>query len=282
LKLGNDRYSQFTLAPEANELDVAKRGAVVIVTGASSGIGRALAMRLGLLGYRVGLIARRREALESAAAGISRSGGQAVSAVADVSDRSQLRSAVAEIERSLGPADVMVANAGFGVPTQLDPLNTCEVEQTIRVNLLGVIYSIEAVLPGMIARKKGHLLGVSSLGAFKGMPGESAYCASKAAVNAYMEGLRIALRSKGVVVTTVCPGFVDTPMTPMDSARPFLMSADGAASRIARLIATRRGGVVRFPLSMSLLMSLFARLPDALVARLMRIESVPERAAAAE
>jgi NAD(P)-dependent dehydrogenase (short-subunit alcohol dehydrogenase family) len=120
------------------------------------------------------------------------------------------------------------------------------------------------------------------LGAFKGMPGESAYCASKAAVNAYMEGLRIALRSKGVVVTTVCPGFVDTPMTPMDSARPFLMSADGAASRIARLIATRRGGVVRFPLSMSLLMSLFARLPDALVARLMRIESVPERGAAAE
>lgn len=263
-------------------MDVAKRGAVVIVTGASSGIGRALAMRLGLLGYRVGLIARRREALESAAAGISGSGGQAVSAVADVSDRSQLRSAVAEIERSLGPADVMVANAGFGVPTQLDPLNTCDVEQTIRVNLLGVIYSIEAVLPGMIARKSGHLLGISSLGAFKGMPGESAYCASKAAVNAYMEGLRIALRSKGVVVTTVCPGFVDTPMTPMDSARPFLMSADGAASRIARLIATRRGGVVRFPLSMSLLMSLFARLPDALVARLMRIESVSKRAAAAE
>ena len=98
----------------------------------------------------------------------------------------------------------------------------------------------------MIARKSGHLLAVSSLGAFKGLPGESAYCASKAAVNAYMEGLRIALRSKGVVVTTVCPGFVETPMTPMDSATPFLMSADAAARRIARLIATtarRRGSL---------------------------------------
>jgi short-subunit dehydrogenase len=261
-------------------LVAAKRGAVVIVTGASSGIGRALALRLGLEGYRVGLIARRPEALETAAAAISASGGQAVSAVADVADRPQLRSAVAEIETRFGPADVMVANAGYGVPTRLDPLNTCEVEQMIRVNLLGVIYSIEAVLPSMIARKSGHLLGISSLGAFKGMPGESAYCASKAAVNSYMEGLRIALRSKGVVVATVCPGFVDTPMTPMDSARPFLMSADAAAGRIARLIATRRGGLVRFPLSMSLLMSLIARLPDALVARLIHFESIPERAAA--
>jgi NADP-dependent 3-hydroxy acid dehydrogenase YdfG len=282
LKLRNDRISRLTLVAKANALVATKRGAVVIVTGASSGIGRALALRLGLLGYRVGLIARRRELLETAAAAIAASGGQAVLAVADVSDRSQLRSAVAEIERSFGPADVMVANAGHGVPTRLDPLNTFDVEQTIRVNILGVIYSIEAVLPGMIARKNGHLLGISSLGAFKGMPGESAYCASKAAVNAYMEGLRIALRSKGVVVTTVCPGFVDTPMTPMDSVKPFLMSAEAAANRVAGLIVRRRGGVVRFPLPMSLLMLLFARLPDALVARLIPIEPIPERAAAAE
>ena len=103
----------------------------------------------------------------------------------------------------------MVANAGFGAPTQLDPLNTADVEETIRVNVLGVIYSVEAVLPGMLARRHGHVLAISSLAAFKGLPGESAYCASKAAVNAYMEGLRIALRPKGVVVTTVCPGFVE-------------------------------------------------------------------------
>jgi short-subunit dehydrogenase len=248
---------------------------LTIVTGASSGIGRALALRLGSEGYRVGLIARRREALEAVSSEIATAGGVAVPAVADVGDRPALRAAIAEIETRLGPVDVMVANAGFGAPTRLDPLNTDDVEQTIRVNVMGVIYSIEAVLPGMIARKRGHLLAVSSLGAFKGLPGESAYCASKAAVNAYMEGLRIALRSKGVVVTTVCPGFVETPMTPMDSAMPFLMSADAAARRIARLIAGRRGGVVRFPLPMSLLTSVIARLPDAIVARLIRVE--PER-----
>ena len=212
------------------------------------------------------------------AATIIAAGGTAVAAVADVGDRSALRAAIAEIESRLGPADVMVANAGFGAPTRLDPLNTPDVEQTIRVNVLGVIYSIEAVLPGMIARGRGHLLAVSSLAAFKGLPGESAYCASKAAVNAYMEGLRIALRPKGVVVTTVCPGFVKTPMTPMNSAAtPFLMSADAAARRIARLIARRRGGVDCFPLPMVLLMSLIARLPDSLVARLVRVEPGPNR-----
>jgi short-subunit dehydrogenase len=263
-----------TYRKEAKALVLTKptKDVVAIVTGASSGIGRALALQLGAEGYRVGLIARRREELEAVSSMIVTAGGVALSAVADVGDRPALRAAIAEIENRLGPADVMVANAGFGAPTQLDPLNTADVEQTIRVNILGVIYSIEAVLPGMIARKRGHLLAISSLGAFKGLPGESAYCASKAAVNAYMEGLRIALRSKGVVVTTVCPGFVETPMTPMDSAMPFLMSADAAARRIAQLIIRRRGGVVRFPLPMSLLMSLIARLPDAIVACLVRVE----------
>src|SRR5208282_2491275 len=138
------------------------------------------------------------------------------------------------------------------------------------------------VLPGMLDRGWGQLVAVSSLGAFKGLPGESAYCASKAAVNAYMEGLRIALRSKGVVVTTVCPGFVETPMTTMNSAMPFLMSADAAARRIARLIARRRGGVHCFPLPMALLMSLIARLPDAVVARLVPVEAGPAPGAAVE
>src|SRR5262249_41930366 len=143
-------------------------------------------------------------------------------------------------------------------------------EETFRVNVLGVIYSVEAVLPSMIERRYGHVLAISSLAAFKGLPGESAYCASKAAVNAYMEGMRIAVRRKGVVVTTVCPGFVQTAMSGMNSAMPFLLTADQAARRIARLIAHRRGGLRCFPRRMSLLMSVIARLPDAVVARLLR------------
>jgi short-subunit dehydrogenase len=255
---------------------------VAIVTGASSGIGRALALRLGAEGYRVGLIARRQAELEAVARAIGEAGGVAVPAVADVGDRAALHGAVAEVEKQLGPTDVLVANAGFGAPTRIDPLNTAEVETTFRVNLLGVVYSLEAVLPGMLARKRGHLLAVSSLAAFKGLPGESAYCASKAAVNTYMEGMRIALRTRGVVVTTLCPGFVETPMVPMDSATPFQMSADEAARRIARVIARRRGGVVRFPLPMSLLMAVSARLPDAIVARMVRFDAGSEPVSAAE
>jgi hypothetical protein len=134
---------------------------------------------------------------------------------------------------------------------------------------MGVIYAIEAVLPGMLARGRGRVVGISSLAGDKGLPGESAYCASKAAVNVYLEGLRIATRRRGVVVTTVCPGFVQTPMAPMDAAAtPFMMTAEAAADRIAGLIDRRRGGVHRFPRRMAMLMSIVARLPDALVARL--------------
>ena len=242
---------------------------VALVTGASSGIGRALAVQLGVAGYRLGLIARRRPELEATAASIVSSGGSAAAAVADVGDRNALRGAIESLIDQLGTVDVMVANAGFGAPTRLDPLNTADVEETIRVNLMGVIYSIEAVLPGMLARRSGHLLAVSSLAAFKGLPGESAYCASKAAVNAYMEGLRISLRTRGITVSTICPGYVQTAMTPMNSATPFLMTAEAAAARIMRVIDRGKGGVVSFPLPMALLSALSARLPDAVVASFM-------------
>src|SRR6202043_2828348 len=132
--------------------------------------------------------------------------------------------------------------------TLLEPMNTADIEKMFRINLFGVIYSIESVLPEMLRRGQGHIAAVSSIAAYKGLPGESAYCASKAAVNAYTEGLRIALRGRGVIVATVCPGFVDTPMNTMDAAAtPFLMTAQAAARRIARVIDRKRSGVICFP-----------------------------------
>ena len=149
-------------------------------------------------------------------------------------------------------------------------MNVEQIETMFRVNLLGVVYSIEAVLPEMLKRRSGHLAAVSSLAAYKGLPGETAYCASKAAVNSYMEGLRIQLRKHHIAVTTICPGFVRTPMTDINQFKmPWLIEVDDAARRIARALR-RRKKVFNFPWQTTLLMKLTRWLPDWIVARTMQ------------
>src|SRR5690606_2458613 len=133
--------------------------------------------------------------------------------------------------------------------------------QTFAVNLMGVINVIAAVLPGMRQRRAGHLVGISSLGADRGMPGSAAYGASKAALNTYLEGLRVSLRADGIAVTTVCPGFIRTAMTAQNDFRmPGLMEPQQAARQIVRALA-KRPPVVRFPLSVSLLMRVLRLMP---------------------
>src|SRR5262249_26514924 len=164
---------------------------------------------------------------------IRQGGGMAAIAAASVSDRAQATTAIEDLRAQLGPVDLLIANAGIGMPTLLDASNVEDVEEMFRVNVFGVVYAIEAVLPDMLGRGRGHLAAVSSLAAYKGMPGESGYCASKAAVNIYMEGLRIHLRNRGIGVTTICPGFVRTPMTAVNQFyMPWLLEADEAARRI--------------------------------------------------
>lgn len=243
--------------------------AVAVVTGASSGIGAALARRLAADGCRVGLIARRPDRLAALADEIRRAGGTAAVAPADVGDREQVGDAIAALRTDLGPIDLLVANAGIGVPTTLDPVNTPAVEEMFRVNVLGMVYVIEAALPDMLRRGRGHIAAVSSLAGFLGLPGESGYCASKAAVNTYLDGLRIHLRGRGVRVTTLCPGFVRTPMTAVnDFHMPWLLEADDAARRMVR--ALRRGRkVYRFPWQMSMVIRLARWFPDWVLGRVM-------------
>jgi short-subunit dehydrogenase len=243
---------------------------VAVITGASSGIGWALAKALAAHECRVGLVARRLDKLETLAAEIRQAGGTCALAAADVVERLPLLDAIRGLGKELGPIDLLVANAGVGAPTHLNPLNIEQVERMFQVNVLGVIYSIEAVLPEMLERKRGHLAAVSSLAAYKGLPGESAYCASKAAVNTYMEGLRIQLRPRNIAVTTICPGFVKTPMTePFEFKMPFVMDAEKAARKIVKALARRRK-VYDFPWQLSLMMKVTRCLPDWIMARGMK------------
>ncbi len=243
---------------------------VAIITGASSGIGWALARTLAAEGCKVGLVARRRQPLTDLAAQISKSGGTIAFAVADVAERGQAIAAIHEVAARLGPVDLLIANAGVGAPTTIEPFNVGDVEKMFRVNVLGVVYSLEAVLPQMLQRRRGHLAAVSSLAACRGLPGESGYTSSKAAVNVFMEGLRIQLRGKGIAVTTICPGFVQTPMTQVNEFKmPWLLSADEAARRIVRALKRKRK-VYNFPWQMALFMKFARWAPDWLVERMMQ------------
>lgn len=240
---------------------------VVIITGASSGIGHALAKELVRHGAKVGLLARRLPMLEELAADLATLGGTAAFEQADITDRQATVAAIQRLRDRLGPVDVLVANAGIGLPTSLEPLNVADVELMIRVNLLGVVYAIEAVLPDMLERRAGHLAAISSLAAYKGLPGESGYCASKAAVNTYMEGLRIQLRKRGIAVSTICPGFIKTPMTEVNKFKmPWLMGVEKAAYKIARALYKRKK-VYNFPWQTTLLMKITRWLPDWIVAK---------------
>lgn len=211
-------------------------GQVTVVTGASSGIGAALARQLGEAEARMGLIALPGTGLEEVAEGIRAKGGTAVAVEADVSDRTAFGTALERLTNELGPIDLLILNAGIGMHTPASAFSSDDIERLLRVNLLGVIYGIEAVLPKMIERRQGHIVGVSSLSSYRGGPFVSGYIATKAAVATLLEGLRVELRvmGTGVTVTTVRPGFVRTPMTDWVKRRQALMEVEPAARIILK------------------------------------------------
>jgi short-subunit dehydrogenase len=240
---------------------------VAVITGASSGIGQALARELARQGCKVGLVARRAGLIQKLADEITASGGTAAHAAADVGERAQVVAAVHALAAKLGPVDLLVANAGVGCASSLEPFNVEEMEKVFRINFLGVVYSIEAVLPEMLKRGRGHIAGVSSMAAYKGLPGQQAYCASKSAVSGFLEGLRLQLRSRNIAVTTICPGFVWTPMVEDHPFKmPWLVQPDNAARRIVRALR-RKKKVFNFPRRMMMLMRLTRWVPDWIMAR---------------
>ena len=194
---------------------------VWVVTGASSGIGAELVVQLARRGAVVIGCARRADRLAQVR---DRAMGEAPTATVDlhsidVTERGPVRALLAQVEATHGRIDVLVVNAGIGENTIVENFNDVEAAEVLDVNLRSTVFAIGAVLPGMVARKAGQVVGVSSIAAYRGMPGAAVYCASKAGFSTLLEGLRVDLRRHGVGVTTVSPGFVRTPMTDRNKPR---------------------------------------------------------------
>ena len=218
------------------------RNKVALITGASSGIGRGLAFALARRGAAVGLLARREHVLQSVVLEIEAEGGRAISLPADVRDAEAMRSASGALHDRFGPVDLLVANAGIGATTYAVDLCEKAVADLINVNVIGVVNSVTGVIPQMVERGSGHLVEMSSLAAYRGLPKSAAYCASKVATSARFEGLRIALLGTGVDVTIIHPGFIKTPLTVGVKRMPYLMELDEAVPKILRAIEKRRKG----------------------------------------
>src|SRR4051794_18642886 len=203
------------------------RGEVAAITGASRGLGAEMARQLARAGLKVGLTARRGDRLERVAESIRSEGGTAVVEVADAADPGATRSSLDAIARQLGPIDLLVANAGVGEATPARAFSAETFERMVRVNLIGAAYAVEAVLPSMIERGRGQIVGISSLAGYRGIPLRGGYGATKAGLSTLLEALRPEMKQLGIAVTTVHPGFVRTEMTAgNDRPMPFLMEAE--------------------------------------------------------
>ena len=188
------------------------RDQVVIVTGASSGIGRETAVALAGRGASVALLARRREQLEEVAGLVEAAGGRALVVPTDVSKRASVRAAVAKVRKKLGRVDLLVNNAGVLIPSTVADLEAADLEAMLRVNLFGALFMIQEVLPVMIRQGGGSIVNTASLAGRRGVSPLGGYCATKFALVGLTEALRTEPAAESVHIGLVLPGVVDTPM----------------------------------------------------------------------
>lgn len=235
---------------------------VVMITGAGSGIGRQLALRLAAEGARIAAIDLSAEGLKILVEALP--GKPLACEVADVTDLTAIRQAAARLEAQLGPTDYLIASAGIGKETSALVFKAEDVAAQINVNLIGAANSVDAVLAGMRQRRSGHLVILSSLASYRGLPLMAGYCASKAGVSALFESLRVELEPLGLHVTIVCPGWIRTPLTTSIAVpQPYMMEVDYAAGRIVESIRRKHHRLV-FPFSAAWQVRLLRWLPPRL------------------
>jgi short-subunit dehydrogenase len=238
----------------------------VIITGASSGIGAALARSYAAQDAALGLIARREPELKQLAAQL---GGDCTVYALDVRDAVGLQNAAADFMARHGCPDVVIANAGVSLGTLTEYAADAQIfQEVIDINVMGMVKTFQPFVAGMRAAGKGVLVGIASVAGYRGLPGAAAYSASKAAAISYLESLRVELRASGVKVITICPGYIETPMTEQNPyPMPFIMSAETAAGKIMSII--ERGATYAvIPWQMALAAHLLRVLPNWLYDRL--------------
>lgn len=238
---------------------------VVLLTGASSGIGAEIAVQIARKGPVLGLLARREESLREVSEAVEKAGGRARVFPYDVTDAEAVRAAASELREEFGQIDILIANAGIGGNDRETRMVKPEaVAKVIDINLLGAVNSVGAVLPEMLSRRAGHLVAISSLAGFRGLPRSAAYCASKAGVNAFFESLRVDFAGKGLDVTVITPGFIKTPLTSgRENKMPFLLELEDGAGRIIKAIEKKKA-FHAFPFPLASLVRFGSYLPPAL------------------
>ena len=244
--------------------------ALVFITGASSGIGQALALRFHRAGYRLALVARRVHEIETWAAAQQLPADSYSIYSADVSDTASIVAAAQDCLVRQGLPDVVIANAGISVGVDTAVRADLDViQRTFATNNIGMAATFHPFIDAMAARGSGTLVGIGSVAGIRGLPGHGAYCASKAAVISYCESLRGELRPLGVRVVTVCPGYVDTPLTQRNRySMPFLMQPEDFAEQAYRAI--RAGASYRvIPWQMGVVAKLLRLLPNPLFDRVL-------------
>jgi len=222
----------------------ASPGQTIVITGAGTGIGRALALAYAENSARLFLIGRRRAELEETAAAARQRGAEVAVATADVTDAAALDALASHCHARFGPVSLVIANAGISHGTlSSEAADRAVFAQILATNLLGVEYTVSAFLPYLDAG--AHIAGIASVAGLRGLPGAGAYCASKAGLIVYLESLRLELRPRGIRVTCIAPGYIATPMTAGNTyPMPWLMSAERAAIRMRRAIDRGRPWLV--------------------------------------
>lgn len=239
----------------------------VIITGASSGVGMALARRYAAQGACLGLVARRDPELKQLAAQL---GGDCAVYALDVRDTDGLQRAAADFMARYGCPDVVIANAGVSFGTLTEYAADARVFQdVIDINVMGMVKTFQPFVTCMREAGRGALVGIASVAGYRGLPGAAAYSASKAAAISYLESLRVELRTSGVKVITICPGYITTPMTEQNPyPMPFIMSADAAARKIISLVGRGKTYAV-IPWQMAVVARLLRLLPNGIYDRLL-------------